>query len=69
MLGDDAASQPSSSHLLRSFLKLPRIRFLLADYPGAGDAITAGLLRKELKISLHRAHCYIEAGLPQAQVV
>src|SRR5688572_32582802 len=32
------------------FLKLPRIRFLLADYPGAGKTIMAGLLLKELKI-------------------
>lgn len=33
-----------------SFLKLPRIRFLLADDPGAGKTIMAGLLLKELKI-------------------
>lgn len=32
------------------FLKLPRIRFLLADDPGAGKTIMAGLLIKELKI-------------------
>jgi hypothetical protein len=32
------------------FLKLPRIRFLLADNPGAGKTIMAGLLIKELKI-------------------
>ena len=32
------------------FLKLPRIRFLLADDPGAGKTIMAGLLVKELKI-------------------
>ena len=32
------------------FLKLPRIRFLLADDPGAGKTIMAGLLHKELKI-------------------
>jgi SNF2 family DNA or RNA helicase len=32
------------------FLKLPRIRFLLADDPGAGKTIMAGLLFKELKI-------------------
>ena len=32
------------------FLKLPRIRFLLADDPGAGKTIMAGLLLKELKI-------------------
>lgn len=31
------------------FLKLPRIRFLLADDPGAGKTIMAGLLMKELK--------------------
>jgi hypothetical protein len=29
---------------------LPRIRFLLADDPGAGKTIMAGLLLKELKI-------------------
>lgn len=33
-----------------NFLKLPRIRFLLADDPGAGKTIMAGLLLKELKI-------------------
>ena len=32
------------------FLKLPRIRFLLADDPGAGKTIMAGLLIKERKI-------------------
>jgi superfamily II DNA or RNA helicase len=31
------------------FMKLPRIRFLLADDPGAGKTIMAGLLIKELK--------------------
>jgi superfamily II DNA or RNA helicase len=31
------------------FLKLPRIRFLLADDPGAGKTVMAGLLVKELK--------------------
>src|SRR5437899_7333143 len=31
------------------FLKLPRIPFLLADDPGAGETIMAGLLLKELK--------------------
>lgn len=31
------------------FLTLPRIRFLLADDPGAGKTIMAGLLIKELK--------------------
>lgn len=33
-----------------NFLRLPRIRFLLADDPGAGKTIMAGLLLKELKI-------------------
>src|SRR6202162_490437 len=32
------------------FIKLPRIRFLLADDPGAGKTIMAGLLIKDLKI-------------------
>jgi SNF2 family DNA or RNA helicase len=32
------------------FLKMPRIRFLLADDPGAGKTIMAGLLLKELKV-------------------
>ena len=32
------------------FLRLPRIRFLLADDPGAGKTIVAGLLIKELKV-------------------
>ncbi|GJQ57395.1 MAG: DUF3883 domain-containing protein [Candidatus Scalindua sp. AMX11] len=32
------------------FLKMPRIRFLLADDPGAGKTIMAGLLIKELKV-------------------
>ena len=32
------------------FLKLPCIRFLLADDPGAGKTVMAGLLLKELKI-------------------
>src|ERR1700687_5868917 len=32
------------------FMPLPRIRFLLADDPGAGKTIMAGLLLKELKI-------------------
>ena len=31
------------------FLKVPRIRFLLADDPGAGKTIMAGLLLKEMK--------------------
>jgi superfamily II DNA or RNA helicase len=32
------------------FMRLPRIRFLLADDPGAGKTVMAGLLIKELKI-------------------
>jgi len=32
------------------FMALPRIRFLLADDPGAGKTIMAGLLLKELKV-------------------
>src|SRR5467141_542457 len=32
------------------FMRLPRIRFLLADDPGAGKTIMAGLLLKELKV-------------------
>jgi len=32
------------------FLAMPRIRFLLADDPGAGKTIMAGLLLKELKV-------------------
>ena len=32
------------------FLRSPRIRFLLADDPGAGKTIMAGLLLKELKV-------------------
>lgn len=32
------------------FMKLPRMRFLLADDPGAGKTIMAGLLLKELKV-------------------
>src|SRR5215475_3353383 len=32
------------------FIKLARIRFLLADDPGAGKTIMGGLLVKELKI-------------------
>jgi superfamily II DNA or RNA helicase len=31
------------------FLRLPRIRFLLADDPGAGKTVMAGLLLKEMK--------------------
>ena len=32
-----------------NFIRLPRIRFLLADDPGAGKTIMAGLLLKEMK--------------------
>lgn len=32
------------------FLKMPRVRFLLADDPGAGKTVMAGLLLKELKV-------------------
>lgn len=32
------------------FIRLPRIRFLLADDPGAGKTIMAGLLLKEMKV-------------------
>ncbi len=32
------------------FIKLPRVRFLLADDPGAGKTVMAGLLLKEMKI-------------------
>lgn len=32
------------------FMRMPRIRFLLADDPGAGKTIMAGLLLKELKV-------------------
>ena len=32
------------------FLKQPRVRFLLADDPGAGKTVMAGLLLKELKV-------------------
>jgi superfamily II DNA or RNA helicase len=31
-------------------LKLPRIRFLIADDPGAGKTIMAGLVIKEMKL-------------------
>ncbi len=37
------------------FIRLPRIRFLLADDPGAGKTIMAGLLLKEIKIHAQRA--------------
>ena len=33
-----------------NFIKLPRVRFLLADDPGAGKTIMAGLLVKEMKV-------------------
>jgi superfamily II DNA or RNA helicase len=33
-----------------NFIKLPRVRFLLADDPGAGKTVMAGLLLKEMKI-------------------
>ena len=36
-------------------LKLPRIRFLIADDPGAGKTIMAGLILKELKLR-HLVH-------------
>jgi hypothetical protein len=43
------------------FLKLPRIRFILADDPGAGKTIMAGLLIKELKVRglIQRKVCFI----------
>ena len=40
----------SSRRSTTTSCKLPRIRFLLADDPGAGKTIMAGLLLKELKI-------------------
>ncbi len=47
------------------FLKLPRIRFLLADDPGAGKTIMAGLLIKELKVRglIHRILIVTPANL------
>ncbi len=47
------------------FLKLPRIRFLLADDPGAGKTVMAGLLLKELKIRglVHRTLIVTPANL------
>src|SRR6516162_1864988 len=47
------------------FLKLPRIRFLLADDPGAGKRIMAGLLLKELKARglIHRTLIVTPANL------
>ena len=51
------------------FLKLPRIRFLLADDPGAGKTIMAGLLLKELKIrGLVTAHAHRHPGEPHLPV-
>ena len=51
------------------FLKLPRIRFLLADDPGAGKTIMAGLLLKELKArGLVRRTLDRRAGQPHLPV-
>jgi hypothetical protein len=47
------------------FLKLPRIKFLLADDPGAGKTIMAGLLIKELldrEPLIRVEHCHIGAS-------
>jgi hypothetical protein len=46
------------------FLKLPRIRFLVADDPGAGKTIMAGLLLKELKARglVKRTLIFLRAG-------
>ncbi len=53
-LGVEAARVDPLPHQLEAvyeyFLGMPRIRFLLADDPGAGKTIMAGLLLKELKI-------------------
>src|SRR5437773_4414352 len=48
------------------FLRLPRIRFLLADDPGAGKTIMAGLLLKELKARglIRRTLIVTPANLP-----
>jgi hypothetical protein len=43
------------------FIKLPRIRFLLADDPGAGKTIMAGLFIKELIIRGDLERCLIVA--------
>jgi hypothetical protein len=50
------------------FLKLPRIRFLVADNPGAGKTIMAGLLRKKMKARglVKRALIVAPAGVPSA---
>ncbi len=41
------------------FVKLPRIRFLSADDPGAGQTIMAGLMLKKLRIrGLIQAHAH-----------
>ena len=47
------------------FMRLPRIRFLLADDPGAGKTIMAGLLLKELKARglVHRVLIVAPANL------
>jgi superfamily II DNA or RNA helicase len=42
-------------------LKLPRIRFLIADDPGAGKTIMAGLIIKELKLRQLVTHILIVA--------
>ncbi|MCX6246556.1 MAG: helicase-related protein [Bacteroidetes bacterium] len=42
-------------------LKLPRIRFLIADDPGAGKTIMAGLIIKELKLRQLITHILIVA--------
>jgi hypothetical protein len=44
------------------FMKLPRIRFLLADDPGAGKTVMAGLLLKELKVRSEKAQRLMSAG-------
>ena len=51
------------------FMKLPRIRFLLADDPGAGKTIMAGLLLKELKArGLVQRMLIVHAGQPDVPV-
>ena len=45
-------------------LKLPRIRFLLADDPGAGKTIMAGLIIKELKLRSVATVSYTHLTLP-----
>jgi len=50
-------------------LRLPRIRFLLADDPGAGKTIMAGLLIKELKVrGLVKRILIVTPGQPQLPV-